>query len=363
MSTERKIVFESFVPQCRLNIQWKIRYVSLFPCSPYQLQSSRLSISDNEVLQLTMVRCTVRNTERYSWNATLASSTVNSTNVYGELSIIIKEQRYLTRRTRLQLFKKQILELWNIERQSVLDLLKEHGVEDDVLTLDINIETWQEDTTEMMNCLEDKPHYNLNIQMTKMLANQTLTDVTLKVKDEEFKAHKVVLVAASPVFEAMFKEGTKEHAESFVNIEDIDSDIFELFLRYLYSGEVELTGNDVVYDLLAVADKYDVEPLMEVCVQHMTKNTSVENVVDVMTLAHRHSFDSIKSLGTEFFRKNFNDVIGTDSWSSLLHNHYPEQNKNSLFQTVSSYFHAFSPRLIHRATESLAKSESGNVEN
>ena len=62
-----------------------------------------------------------------------------------------------------------------------------------------------------------------------------------------------------------------------------------MFLRYLYSGEVELTGNDVVYDLLAVADKYDVEPLMEVCVQHMAKNTSVENVVDVMTLAHRHS--------------------------------------------------------------------------
>ena len=37
---------------------------------------------------------------------------------------------------------------------------------------------------------------------------QTLTDVTLKVKDDEFKTHKVVLAAASPVFEAMFKEGT-----------------------------------------------------------------------------------------------------------------------------------------------------------
>jgi len=362
MSTERKIVFESFVPQCRLNFQWKIRNISLFLCSPYQLQSGRLSINENEYLQLAMVRCTVGDTERYSWIVTLMSSTVNYTNVDGELSIVIKEKKYLTRRNRLQLNKKQNIELWNIERQSVLDLLKEHDIKDDALTLDINIETWKEDTTEMINCLEDKPHYNLNIRMAKMLANQTLTDVTLKVKDKEFKAHKVVLAAASPVFEAMFKEGTKEHQDNYVNIEDIESDIFEVFLRYLYSGEVELTGNDMVYNLSAVADKYDVEPLREVCVQHMAKNISVENVVDVMTLAQRFSFDSIKSLATDFFRRNFLDVMGTDSWSSLLDNSYPPQNKKSLFQTVSTFFHAFSPRLIHHAIESPVESESENVE-
>ena len=65
---------------------------------------------------------------------------------------------------------------------------------------------------------------------------QTLTDVTLKVKDDEFKTHKVVLAAASPVFEAMFKEGTKEHEDNYVNIEDIECDIFKVFLRFIYSG-------------------------------------------------------------------------------------------------------------------------------
>jgi speckle-type POZ protein len=320
MSTERKIVFESFVPQCRLNFQWKIRNISLFLCSPYQLQSGRLSINENEYLQLAMVRCTVGDTERYSWIVTLMSSTVNYTNVDGELSIVIKEKKYLTRRNRLQLHKKQNIELWNIERQSVLDLLKEHGIKDDALTLDINIETWQEDTTEMINCLIDKAPINLNIQMTKMLTDQTLTDVTLKVKDKEFKAHKVVLAAASPVFEAMFKEGTREHESNFVKIEDIDSDVFKVFLRYLYSGQVHQL-DEMVSDLLAAADKYDVQPLREICIQHMAKNISADNAVDMLALAHRHSIDSIKSVASEYLRKNFVDVTRTDSWTSLFDNY------------------------------------------
>ena len=42
----------------------------------------------------------------------------------------------------------------------------------------------------------------------------------------------------SPVFAAMFKEGTKEHRDNYVNIKEMDSDVFEVFLRFLYSGQI-----------------------------------------------------------------------------------------------------------------------------
>jgi len=185
-----------------------------------------------------------------------------------------------------------------------------------VLTVAINIENQPDDTTEN-NCLKDKHVHNLNTHVVKMLTNQVLTDVTLKVKDKEFKAHKVVLAAASPVFEAMFKEVTNEHQDNFVNIQDIDSDIFEVFLRFLYSGQVDQL-DEMCLDLLVTADKYDVQPLKELCARHMAKNISVDNAVDMLALADRYNVELIKIQAQKFITNNISGVMKTDSWASLL---------------------------------------------
>jgi len=150
-----------------------------------------------------------------------------------------------------------------------------------------------------------------------MLTNQVLTDVTLKVKDKEFKAHKLILAAASPVFDAMFKEGTREHQESCVNILDIDSDVFDVFLRYLYSGQVDQL-DEMVSDLLAAADKYDVQSLREICFHHMVKNISVDTAVDMLALADRYNVETIKIQAQNFITYNISGVMKTDSWASLL---------------------------------------------
>ena len=261
-----------------------------------------------------------RNDYYFCFNITLCSTNASYTNVNAKLSIVINGHKHLKKKLRCRLVKGQVVELWNVQRKSVLDLLKEHGVNDDLLTLDINIETWKECNTEMINCLEDKPPLNLNMQMTKMLTNQTLTDVTLQVEGKEFKAHKVVLAASSPVFAAMFKEGTKEHQDNNVNIEDIDSDVFDVFLRFLYSGQVDQLA-EIYLDLFAAADKYDVQPLREICIHHMATNISVDNAVDVLALAERHSVEPIKSLALQFIKTNFANVVESDSWTSLLLNH------------------------------------------
>ena len=125
----------------------------------------------------------------------------------------------------------------------------------------------------------------------------------------------------SPVFEAMFQEGYKEHEDNYVNIEDMDSDVFEVFLRYLYSGQVDKL-EEMFTVLLAAADKYDVQPLREICIQHMAKNISVDNAVDMLALADRHSVESVKSLALQFIKFNFTDFVKTKFWASFLEN-YP----------------------------------------
>jgi len=74
--------------------------------------------------------------------------------------------------------------------------------------------------------------------MRYMLDNEISTDVCFKVGPPDgqtvmFRAHKYMLMARSPVFEAMFSSGMTEcsEPEAKVRIEDIDADAFKEVLK------------------------------------------------------------------------------------------------------------------------------------
>ena len=48
----------------------------------------------------------------------------------------------------------------------------------------------------------------------------------------------VIMAAMSPVFEAMFKEGSEEHRNNFVNIEDIDRECVPALLVLRSSRQI-----------------------------------------------------------------------------------------------------------------------------
>lgn len=82
------------------------------------------------------------------------------------------------------------------------------------------------------------------------------SDVLLVSSDGvDFPAHKAILAARSPVFDAMFShEEVSEVTERRVVIEDISSEVMEPLLAYLYSGDTKDVGRYSV-ELLAAADK------------------------------------------------------------------------------------------------------------
>ncbi|VDM36143.1 unnamed protein product [Hydatigera taeniaeformis] len=72
----------------------------------------------------------------------------------------------------------------------------------------------------------------------------------------QFKAHKAILAARSPVFAAMFEHGMTESRANRVNITDVEPDILGEVLRFIYTGRVVGLDNPVMaQELLAAADK------------------------------------------------------------------------------------------------------------
>ncbi|XP_044005618.1 speckle-type POZ protein-like A [Aphidius gifuensis] len=78
----------------------------------------------------------------------------------------------------------------------------------------------------------------LSVDWKKLFLSEKSADVTIKVGQKSFRAIKGILAVRSPVFAAMFShEKFKENEKNEVVIEDVEEDVFEEFLHFIYTGE------------------------------------------------------------------------------------------------------------------------------
>lgn len=95
-----------------------------------------------------------------------------------------------------------------------------------------------------------------------------LSDITLRVGDESFYVHRLILSAGSEVFARMLGNEWKEGGSPELMLsEELDcAAVFDRFLYYFYTGTITITES-VVIPLYMLADKYDARPLYDECVK------------------------------------------------------------------------------------------------
>ena len=88
--------------------------------------------------------------------------------------------------------------------------------------------------------------------LESLLQTGKLADVVLLVKKTtEFNVHKTILAARSPVFAAMFEHDCRQNR---VDIPDVEVEVFQELLRYLYTDQVQEIEKYAV-ELYIAADK------------------------------------------------------------------------------------------------------------
>lgn len=75
--------------------------------------------------------------------------------------------------------------------------------------------------------------------------NSRFSDVTLVVKDQEFKVHKAILSERSPYFEAMFHTNMKEKSLDKIEIKDIEPEILKELLIFIYLNRMISNNNAI----------------------------------------------------------------------------------------------------------------------
>ena len=122
-----------------------------------------------------------------------------------------------------------------------------------------------------------------------------LSDVTFNILGRKFAAHKNILTMRSPVFAAMFRHPTKEMQSNQVEVKDVDPDVFQEILLFIYTGRTQLTAmNKMAPGILAAADKYLLEDLKIQCETHLNRQMSAETCLELLSLNTHHPAEHLK---------------------------------------------------------------------
>ncbi|XP_045023649.1 speckle-type POZ protein B isoform X2 [Daphnia magna] len=142
-------------------------------------------------------------------------------------------------------------------------------------------------------------------QLKQLLENQTAQgDVILNVGDRIFRVHKNILSAKSRVFADTFYQRTREKLSNPIDIQDVDPDVFQAVLVYIYSGRISPgTMEKKAVGVFVVADKYSIYHLKTRCIAHLMKRMSAVNCAELLAIGDQsHPAARLKKYAVDFLQ-------------------------------------------------------------
>lgn len=166
---------------------------------------------------------------------------------------------------------------------------------------------------------------SLGKDLSMLLEDARGTDVMFHVGKETFPAHRLILMARSPVLSAMLSSPMKEGEGGVVSIMDVEPFVFKSLLHFIYSDEIAELGSDessknvpLVQHLLAAADRFGLERLRRMCERKLCEAMEVETAATTLALAEQSHALELKRVALTFVAENLAQVMGTDGWEHMV---------------------------------------------
>lgn len=162
-----------------------------------------------------------------------------------------------------------------------------------------------------------------------ILSESISCDFTIESVDgEKFQVHKAILAVHSEVFKAMLKEATAESLNNYVKLVDVGKEDLSCILEFIYTGTVKDLENSNWFNLLMLADKYDLKGLRELSQHALGQQLTTDNVLEVLIVADMYNSDDLKAAALKFIKKNV---------TSLETSTFKEINNASLMRELCEY--------------------------
>ncbi|XP_072379401.1 protein tramtrack, alpha isoform isoform X2 [Diabrotica undecimpunctata] len=137
-------------------------------------------------------------------------------------------------------------------------------------------------------CLRWNNHQsNLLSVFDQLLHDESFVDVTLAVEGQLLKAHKMVLSACSPYFQALFMNHPDKHP--IVILKDVPYNDMKCLLDFMYRGEVSV-DQDRLTAFLRVAESLKIKGLTEV------NEEKCDSIASSLTQQNLHNLPNLQRL-------------------------------------------------------------------
>ena len=143
-------------------------------------------------------------------------------------------------------------------------------------------------------------------------------DVRLKVGEDEFVAHRIVLAANSDYFQAMFAHGMKESNQDVIELkhENISVTAMKIMMDSIYSGEINVNDENVL-EVLIAADHLQVASVVEQCCKYLTQlRLNVQTYCRVIMVADQHSLKDLKEATERKMASMYKDICEKEEFLS-----------------------------------------------
>jgi len=148
--------------------------------------------------------------------------------------------------------------------------------------------------------------------ITRLLGDTATTDMVVKCGEEgQLRAHSVVLMARSPVFYSMLTTDMVEKREKVINITDWEMEVVKEMINYLYTATISPQFSRMA-ELLALADKYCVAPLVTVCSSKLALNITPDTALELGVFGETHNASELLEKCAWFISQDL--ACLTDGW-------------------------------------------------
>lgn len=145
--------------------------------------------------------------------------------------------------------------------------------------------------------------------LKELLNENKFIDCVLKVGDRSFPCHRLILAACSPYFrELCFSEDEKQMDNKEVVLENLDPNIMEMIVNYMYSAEIDIT-DDNVQDIFAVANRFQIPSVFTVCVNYLQKKLSQTNCLAIFRLGLMLNCPRLAMAARDYITNRFETMV------------------------------------------------------
>nr|XP_026691235.1 kelch-like protein 18 [Ciona intestinalis] len=200
-----------------------------------------------------------------------------------------------------------------------------------------------EDTEETLDCRSFAPSA---FEMMQRIRRQgKMCDVTLKVNECKFTAHKIVLAAVIPYFTSMFTTDMAEANGNEIEISAIDENALEHLINYAYTGKITVNV-ETVQSIMIGANFLQLQVVKEFCANFIKSHLHPNNCLGICQFAELLMCMPLLEKAKSYLNQHFVEVSKSDEFldlskekvlSILCRNELHVKSEEQLFYAASAW--------------------------